>query len=328
MKDNFPKALAIELKFEGGYSNRKTDNGGETNFGVTWKTYNAYRRRMGKPIQSVKWITPAEVAEIYHLQYWDAIKADLLPSGIDIFVLDGAINSGPGQSIKWLQRGLGTYYTGKIDGVMGQKTLDAVNNHPDPVALINAMKARRLAFLHALEDWKSFGGGWESRIDNLTTLSISWLTAEPDDQSAIFHNYGNEPADISQAKKAPAATLSDAATGAGISATGVGAYVDTVKDTLTQFTSAAEWIGHIVMAITIAGVAVTGAGVAYSWYARRQRSKLADALDSDAAPAPNAAGEGTPDTAPPVAVQAASPAIATPSPVVVVTMPATTVIAP
>ncbi|WP_281405473.1 glycosyl hydrolase 108 family protein [Mesorhizobium sp. B2-5-9] len=51
----------------------------------------------------MKGIQTAELNEIYDRQYWDAVKGDQL-AGVDYVVFDGAVNSGPGRSIMWLQQ--------------------------------------------------------------------------------------------------------------------------------------------------------------------------------------------------------------------------------
>lgn len=107
----------------------------------------------------MKQMTPVERDDIYDRQYWDAVKADQLPAGVDYVVFDGAVNSGPMQSIKWLQRALQPVYTGQIDGVMGLATLAALNATNNHDALVDRICDRRLAFLKALRTWCTFGRG-------------------------------------------------------------------------------------------------------------------------------------------------------------------------
>ncbi|WP_404927166.1 glycoside hydrolase family 108 protein [Mesorhizobium sp. ORM16] len=126
------ESLAKVLAHEGGYVNHPADPGGPTNKGVTQRVYDGYRKGKGLAKRSVKSITMDEVGEIYDRQYWDAVKGDLLPDGVDYVVFDGGVNSGPGRSIMWLQQALRPIYTGPIDGVMGVGTLaalKAVNNN-------------------------------------------------------------------------------------------------------------------------------------------------------------------------------------------------------
>lgn len=119
----FDRALPHVLVHEGGKVDHPKDPGGRTNKGVTQRVYNAWRSKSNLPPRDVYLIADMEVAAIYRFQYWDAIMGDRLPEGVGYVVFDGAVNSGPKQSIKWLQRALSSLYTGKVDGVMGALTL-------------------------------------------------------------------------------------------------------------------------------------------------------------------------------------------------------------
>lgn len=94
--------------------------------------------------RSVQKLTAPERDAIYRRQYWDAIKGDKLPAGVDYVVFDGAVNSGPKQSIKWLQRALGSAYRGQIDGVIGLATFAALEATEDHDALIDRICDRRM----------------------------------------------------------------------------------------------------------------------------------------------------------------------------------------
>jgi len=169
MNANFPKALAAVLVHEGGYVNNPKDPGGMTNLGCT-KT--VWEEHCGHPVdeKAMRALTPADVGPLYKNKYWDKVKGDDLPAGVDYVVFDAAINSGPGRAAKWLQACVNVY----ADGVIGDKTIQAVRNK-DAKELINDYCAYRLAYLKMLQTWNTFGKGWERRVKevNATALSMS-----------------------------------------------------------------------------------------------------------------------------------------------------------
>lgn len=178
MRENLSISLKWTLAYEGGYVNHKDDPGGATNKGITQRVYDAYRRRLGQAPQSVRLITNDEVAQIYKDQYWDRVRADDLPTGVDFAVWDYAVNSGVKQAAKDLQRVVGV----RVDGVIGELTLAAVEKY-DPVDIVTRLCERRLALCKTLKNrktgkklWPIFGKGWQRRImgeiDGLQTHDI------------------------------------------------------------------------------------------------------------------------------------------------------------
>lgn len=162
----YERALSLVLKHEGGYVNHPDDPGGATNKGVTQTTYNAYRKRQGQPERSVREITEAELRAIYRRQYWDAVRGDDLPSGLDYAMFDYAVNSGPARAAKELQRILGV----ADDGVVGLITLGALSDRPI-AALVDELCDRRMAFLRGLRHWPTFGKGWTTRVADVRSVA-------------------------------------------------------------------------------------------------------------------------------------------------------------
>lgn len=275
----FDRALPHILVHEGGKVEHPKDPGGRTNQGITQRVYNAWRAKSNLPARDVYLIDSTEVAAIYRFQYWDAIKGDFLPEGVGYVVFDGAVNSGPKQSIKWLQRALGALYTGIVDGVMGALTLDALAATSDMDALIGRIIERREAFLKALKTWPTFGRGWSRRIAEVKATGQAWATGSVGSQPTFVG--GNEKASIEDAKKAPGKGIADAATGGGIGAGGIGGVINQAQEQLTPYSSAGGWIEKVVVGLIILSAVLTAGGFAYRWYANRQKAKLDDALDPD-----------------------------------------------
>lgn len=94
MKNNFEQCLALVLRSEGGFVNNPKDPGGMTNLGVTKATYESY---VGRSVDAdeMKGLTPDTVAPLYKKMYWDKVRGDDMPAGVDYALFDLAVNSGP-----------------------------------------------------------------------------------------------------------------------------------------------------------------------------------------------------------------------------------------
>lgn len=158
MQDNFDKALALVLKSEGGYVNHPSDPGGETMLGVTKRVWEQYIGRACKPGE-MRTLTPAMVGPLYKKNYWDAVAADELPAGTDYAVFDFAVNAGPQQAKKTLQRALGV----AADGAIGPATMAAIKAADAPT-LLRAFSAEKEKFYRGLSTFGTFGKGWMNRI--------------------------------------------------------------------------------------------------------------------------------------------------------------------
>lgn len=159
---NFARSLSLVLEHEGGYVNHPKDPGGATNKGITQMTYDAWRKRRKKATQSVKAITESEVAAIYRADYWDRVRGDALPAGLDYAVFDYGVNSGPDRAIKALQKVLLV----PADGAVGPVTLQAAAT-AIPTTVIDAICDERMAFLKRLSTWGTFGKGWTRRVTDV-----------------------------------------------------------------------------------------------------------------------------------------------------------------
>ena len=163
-------AIPRTLEHEGGYVNHPSDPGGHTNKGITLATFRRYIKPFGS-VADLKALTTEQATIVYKRQYWDAVSADLLPAGVDYSVFDYAVNSGPSQAAKDLQRVVGA----TVDGKVGPQTIAAVREM-DPKAVIRQLNARRLAFMKSLKGgklWETFGRGWQRRVDRVLASSLA-----------------------------------------------------------------------------------------------------------------------------------------------------------
>jgi lysozyme family protein len=173
MQANFPAALALVLKDEGGYVDNPADPGGATNLGITLRTLAAWRGIATLPKSEVLNLTVAEAGKIYKARYWDAIRGDDLPIGLDYAVFDYAVNSGPTAAARALQHVLSV----PMDGVIGPITLAAANKSPTTAILM--LCANRLQFLEGLSTWGAFGNGWSARVSRVKAAALAMVTASP-----------------------------------------------------------------------------------------------------------------------------------------------------
>lgn len=174
MKDNFTKCLPEILRHEGGWADHPDDPGGATMKGITIGTYSQWKGRKVTKAE-LKAIPDSEVAAIYKRNYWDRVKGDDLPSGLDLVAFDAAVNSGPARGARWLQQALGVAEDGKI----GPATLAAARKQYGPAVIERAI-GYRLAFLKRLKTWGTFGKGWAARVEAVRSKAQSMVGAPID----------------------------------------------------------------------------------------------------------------------------------------------------
>ena len=93
MMNDFDKALKFVLKWEGGYSNDPQDPGGETNFGISKRSY---------PELDISKLTFKQAKEIYYQNYWLKTGCNELPYPFNIVVFDTAVNMGRRRALEFL----------------------------------------------------------------------------------------------------------------------------------------------------------------------------------------------------------------------------------
>lgn len=167
MKRNFDNALKRVLEHEGGFVNHPRDPGGATNKGITIATFRRFVNRKGT-VADLKRLTTAQAGKVYRAQYWNKVKGDELPDGVDHAVFDYAVNSGPSRSAKYLQRVVGVTQ----DGQIGSATIAAcrrMSSHK----IIARLCADRMAFLKRLKTWDAFGKGWGRRVNRVESAAIA-----------------------------------------------------------------------------------------------------------------------------------------------------------
>ena len=151
---DFQTAFDLLITHEGGFSNHPDDPGGATMYGVT----EAVARAEGYT-GPMRELTLDFAKQVYRKRYWDACRCDQMSDPLRYPLFDAAVNSGPGQAIKWLQSAVGV----KVDGAIGPVTQQAVNVLPAQVTR-QKMVGARLRFMTNLANWPSFSKGWARRI--------------------------------------------------------------------------------------------------------------------------------------------------------------------
>lgn len=135
---------------EGGYKNDPQDPGGETNWGISKRSY---------PNLDIKNLTRNDAKFIYYRDFWKVIDADDLPQSVAYQLFDFAVNSGIQTAIRYFQRALGV----ADDGIWGPISQGAASRTSE-TDMIMCLNAERLDFMTKLKNWDHNSKGWARRI--------------------------------------------------------------------------------------------------------------------------------------------------------------------
>ena len=161
---NHTKLIPIIKEFEGGYVNHPSDPGGATNSGVTIATFRSVYGK-DKTVKDLKNMSDEQWEYIFKSRYWDKWKGDSIEDqAIANLLVDWLWGSGI-YGIKYPQQVLGV----KPDGIVGNKTLAAINDYPNKFELFNKLwKRREQHFMDIVKkrpSSKVFLRGWLRRLN-------------------------------------------------------------------------------------------------------------------------------------------------------------------
>lgn len=132
---------------EGGYVNNVQDPGGETNWGISKRSY---------PDVDIKNLTMEGAKQIYLRDFWEPLGD--APDAVKFQAFDFAVNSGIQTAVRKLQAAIGVADDGHW-GPMSAAALAAMDLNDVLMRYI----AQRLRFWASLSTWGSFGKGWALR---------------------------------------------------------------------------------------------------------------------------------------------------------------------
>lgn len=177
---SFEPALSRLLRDEGGYGNHPSDPGGPTNFGITLNDARRYWKADANAAD-VKALPLGIAKDIYRRRYWNALRCDDLPAGVDYAVFDYGVNSGVARAGKVLRRKL---RLPDSSSAVTEVVLAAARR-TDAAKLVSAICAERMTFLKSLKTFPVFGRGWSRRVAGVESAALAMTIAKPAAPAAV-----------------------------------------------------------------------------------------------------------------------------------------------
>lgn len=94
---DFYRCTDIILAEESGQVNHPRDPGDLTKYGISQRSY---------PNLNIAALTKKSAIALYRRDYWNPVHGDELPDGLDLLLLDGAVNQVPVTTIRLLQEAI------------------------------------------------------------------------------------------------------------------------------------------------------------------------------------------------------------------------------
>lgn len=146
---DFDTAIDRVLGHEGGYVNDPADPGGETNWGISRRSY---------PTLDIKNLTREGAKAIYRRDFWAPVAMKVNDTALVYQLVDAAINHGMDNATRFLQRALGVADDGHFGPVSAAALVTA-----DIKDVHLRFMAERFEFWAKLARFDRFGRGWVRR---------------------------------------------------------------------------------------------------------------------------------------------------------------------
>ena len=143
------------------YTNRPTDKGGPTKYGITQKTLSMYRGRDVTP-EEVRALDEPEARTIYSTLYiYRPNYHQIEDERLQALIIDSAVQHGSDRASKWLQMAANV----NPDGVIGPLTLASVNRAEGIYGRVFALRMKFYGRLITDKPSQAvFAAGWMNRL--------------------------------------------------------------------------------------------------------------------------------------------------------------------
>ncbi len=166
---DFLKAVNLTLVNEDGYVNDPRDPGGETNFGISKRSY---------PNVDIKGLTRDGAIAIYLKDFWNTLYASITDQFVTNALFDLGVLFGTHSAVRVIQNVLMV----AVDGVFGPVTLATVNAQNVAILLMNfrnAMIAYATTIVVRNPADSVFLTGWTNRIRTMTAVVPAVIPPPP-----------------------------------------------------------------------------------------------------------------------------------------------------
>jgi lysozyme family protein len=254
MKGNLQHAIKLTFGEEGGLSLDRQDpgnwTGGKVGVGRLVGTKYGIAAH-AHPNLDIANLTMEDAAAILDKGYWRKVWGDDLPAGLDYAMFDYAVNSGPAQAVKDVQRVVGGVDT---DGSIGPKTLKAIMAASPPV-VIRGLMDHRLAFMKKLANWEHNKNGWTARVAHVREAALEMTSIAPETVAAASKPVAAVDGAMVPAKPAETAVASTGQGKVNIAAI-VGGVVAAVPQAVVTLTPYADrpWVHTVLPVLAFVGL--------------------------------------------------------------------------
>jgi len=138
---NFRRCVDLVLAQEGGFSDNPSDPSAATQFGITLRDLRESKQDQNLTVDDLRKFGRDDACEVYRTRYWNVLRCDDLPTGIDLVVFDCGVDAGPARSARMLQHVVGA----AADGSVGDATIAATKAKP-PTDVVKDMSNSRLEY--------------------------------------------------------------------------------------------------------------------------------------------------------------------------------------
>lgn len=150
----FKKAVKLILDEEGLLSDRKSDLGGLTKYGISQKAY---------PDLDIRSLTVQQAIDIYERDYWNVNRCGEMPWWAALVVFDCGVNQGVGIAANFIQKTV----RAKQDGVIGPQSL-ALIWKTSPMYGITRFQGYRGVRYADTATFTQNGLGWMTRLSKVS----------------------------------------------------------------------------------------------------------------------------------------------------------------